>query len=84
MDFEIRRFPPEREIVVDAGRLASRRHIVHCLIEADVTRAREVLRGATPSGSSLSFTAFVVACLCKATEVIPTVQAYRAIECGLL
>lgn len=45
MDFEIRRFPPEREIVVDAGRLASQRHTVHCLIEADVTRARELIRG---------------------------------------
>jgi pyruvate/2-oxoglutarate dehydrogenase complex dihydrolipoamide acyltransferase (E2) component len=77
MDFEIQRFPPEREIVVDAGRLASRRHIVHCLIEADVTRARELLRAPATDGTSLSFTAFVVASLCRAIEAIPTVQAYR-------
>jgi hypothetical protein len=43
-EYEILPFPSEREIVIDAGRLASRRHIIHALIEVDVTRARELLR----------------------------------------
>ena len=77
MDYEIQPFSREREIIVDAGRLASRRHIAHCLIEADVTRVRELLRAAATSGNSLSFTAFVVASLATAIGEVPTVQAYR-------
>lgn len=78
MEYEVLPFPSEREIVIDAGRLASRRHIVHALIEVDVTRARELLRGSTARrGVSLSFTAFVVASLAKAIESNPIVQAYR-------
>jgi pyruvate/2-oxoglutarate dehydrogenase complex dihydrolipoamide acyltransferase (E2) component len=76
-EFDIVPLPREREIVVDAGRLASRRHIIHCLLEADVTRARELLRAAATGGGSLSFTAFVVASFARAIGEVPTVQAYR-------
>jgi len=33
MDHDIVPFPPARKVIVDAGRLTSRRHIVHGLLE---------------------------------------------------
>ena len=76
-DYEILPFPSARRMVVDAGRLAARRHIIHGLIEVDVTRAREQLRLSKASGSNLSFTAFIVACFSQAIASSPAVQAYR-------
>lgn len=76
-DYEILPFPSDRRTVVDAGRLASRRHIIHALIEVDVTQARKLLRIAKASGSNISFTAFVVACLSQAIVSARGVQAYR-------
>ena len=77
MDFETIPFPSERNPIVDAGYLASRRHVIHGLFEVDVTRARAILQEqATQTGQALSFTAFVVACLAQAIEAHPKVQAY--------
>ena len=36
--------PPERAFVVDGGILGSKRHIMYALVEADVTKAREICR----------------------------------------
>ena len=76
-NYEILPFPAERRAVMDAGRLAARRHIIHGLIEVDVTRARDLLRLSRSGGSGLSFTAFIVACLSRAIESARGVQAYR-------
>ncbi|MGD2205978.1 MAG: 2-oxo acid dehydrogenase subunit E2 [Anaerolineae bacterium] len=77
-NFDVQRFPAAREIVVDAGYLAAGRHIIHGLVEVDVTRARELLRRLPAGdGSRLSFTAFLVASLARAITANPTVQAYR-------
>jgi len=59
--FELQTFPRNREIVVDAGYLASRRHIIYGLVELDVTRARELVGLASARGEpKISFMAFVV------------------------
>jgi pyruvate/2-oxoglutarate dehydrogenase complex dihydrolipoamide acyltransferase (E2) component len=78
-DYDRVPFPSAREIVIDAGYLASGRHIAYALLEVDVTRAREILRTlAAETGSKLSFTAFLVASLARAVGADPRVQAYRA------
>jgi pyruvate/2-oxoglutarate dehydrogenase complex dihydrolipoamide acyltransferase (E2) component len=76
--FDLLPFPREREIVVDAGYLAARRHIAYGLAEVDVTEARARLH-ATPAADEapLSFTAFIVASLGRAIAAHPEVQAYR-------
>ncbi len=76
--FDLLPFSPEREVVVDAGYLGSGRHIIHGLVEADVTRARE-LRHLLSDGDDapISFTAFIVASLSRAVASNPSVQAYR-------
>jgi pyruvate/2-oxoglutarate dehydrogenase complex dihydrolipoamide acyltransferase (E2) component len=76
--YELRPFARERHDVVDALEVGVRRHMVHALLELDVTRARELIRahGAT-AGERLSFTAFVVASLARAIDADRRMHAYR-------
>lgn len=78
MDYDIFSFPAEREIVVDAGYLGARRHIMYGFVEVDVTRARQLLEEQSVRvGSKLSFTAFLVASLARVIDNNPKVQAYQ-------
>jgi pyruvate/2-oxoglutarate dehydrogenase complex dihydrolipoamide acyltransferase (E2) component len=77
-NYKVMPFPAARKVIVDAGRLASRRHIVYALVELDVTRPREFIRQhKAQTGETLSFTAFIAKCLAKALEENPSAQAYR-------
>jgi pyruvate/2-oxoglutarate dehydrogenase complex dihydrolipoamide acyltransferase (E2) component len=77
-DYEVLPFPPGRKVVVDAGYLGTGRHIVYGLVEVDVTKARELRRRLSArEGTRISFTAFIAACLARAIESSPEVQAYR-------
>ena len=65
-------------MVAAAFRSAQHTPIMHGLIEVDVTRARAFLREQKANtGESLSFTAFLIACLAKAVEEHKAVQAFR-------
>jgi pyruvate/2-oxoglutarate dehydrogenase complex dihydrolipoamide acyltransferase (E2) component len=76
--FSVIPFPRERGTVVDAGRLASRRHIIHGLLELDITTPRQVFHNyREQTGESLSFTAFLIACLAQAVEQQKMAHAYR-------
>ena len=71
-------FPPERRLVLDTLHLGHRKPMMHGLLELDVTRARHLLREHREStGESLSFTAFVLACLGRAVAAHPEVHALR-------
>lgn len=77
-DVKIVPFPTGRNIVIDAGRLGTPRHIIYGLLEFDITGARQAIRQhKAETGESLSFTAFIVTCLGKAIASQPSVQAYR-------
>ena len=70
-------FPPARRIIADAGRLGGRRHVIHGLLELDVTPAREFLRQHKQrTGETLSFTAYVVHGFAHAVDQDKRVQAY--------
>ena len=76
--FDIEPIPAMRRFAFDAGYLGRRRHIVHGLIEVDVTDARNLIREHELStGEKLSFTAFLISCLSNAIEEHPHVHAYR-------
>jgi pyruvate/2-oxoglutarate dehydrogenase complex dihydrolipoamide acyltransferase (E2) component len=76
--FEVKPFPRERHDVVDALEVGVRRHMVHALLELDVTRARQLIRDHEASaGERLSFTAFVVASLARAIDANRRLHAYR-------
>ncbi|MGE5141535.1 MAG: 2-oxo acid dehydrogenase subunit E2 [Rudaea sp.] len=77
--YQVLPFAPERRIVADSGRMAHSRHVSYGLLEIDVTRPRESMRRhKEQTGETLSFTAFIVACLARAVKAYPSVQAYRS------
>lgn len=58
--------------------VAQRKHLIHGLLEADVTEARSLIRRYQEmTGTALSFTAFIVGCVARAVEEQKRVQAYR-------
>jgi pyruvate/2-oxoglutarate dehydrogenase complex dihydrolipoamide acyltransferase (E2) component len=76
--FEVKPFPRERHDVVDALEVGVHRHVVHALLELDVTRARQLIREHEASaGERLSFTAFIVASLARAIDADKRLHAYR-------
>ena len=71
-------FPRSRAFVVDAAHAARRKHMIHGLVEFDVTRPRALLREHKErTGESLSFTAFVLHCVGRAVAEDRLVHAYR-------
>jgi pyruvate/2-oxoglutarate dehydrogenase complex dihydrolipoamide acyltransferase (E2) component len=76
--YDIRPFPVVRRAYADGLALAQRQHTIHGLVEADIDRARPLLRdGRDASGDPLSLTAWVAACVARAVEEHPTVHAHR-------
>jgi pyruvate/2-oxoglutarate dehydrogenase complex dihydrolipoamide acyltransferase (E2) component len=77
--YTVENFPAARQLIVEAGRLGSRRPLIHGLLEIDVTQARAALRDhKARTGETLSFTAFIVKCLAQAVDQDRRVQAYRS------
>jgi pyruvate/2-oxoglutarate dehydrogenase complex dihydrolipoamide acyltransferase (E2) component len=75
--FRVEPYPKLRRFALDAGRLGRGRHIIHALIEVDVTGARQLIHAHEQhTGEKLSFTAFIVNCLAKAIESNRHLHAY--------
>lgn len=71
-------YPPERQLMVDGGRMGRQKHTVHGLVEFDITKARETLRKHNlASGETLSFSAFFLDCLGRAVDTDRHIHAYR-------
>lgn len=76
--FQTRPFPRERQGVIDALEVGVRRHMVHALLELDVTRARTLIRERRArTGEAPSFTAFIVASLARALDAHRVVHGSR-------
>jgi pyruvate/2-oxoglutarate dehydrogenase complex dihydrolipoamide acyltransferase (E2) component len=77
-DYQVVPYPKLRRIIAVMLRSFQRVPLIHGLIEVDVSRARAFLREhKAKTGESLSFTAFLIACLAKAVDENKAVQAYR-------
>jgi pyruvate/2-oxoglutarate dehydrogenase complex dihydrolipoamide acyltransferase (E2) component len=71
-------YPRERQLMVDGGQLGLKKHIIHGLVEFDITRARENIRQyRAQTGQALSFTEFFLFCLGKAIDADKNMHAYR-------
>jgi pyruvate/2-oxoglutarate dehydrogenase complex dihydrolipoamide acyltransferase (E2) component len=76
--YQIIPFPKIRRLMVDGGRLARQKHVIHGLVEVDVTCARQTIREhKSKTGETLSFTAFIMTCLGRAVDMNKHMQAYR-------
>lgn len=77
-DYQVVPYPKYRRWMVAAFRSTHHKPVSHGLLEVDVTGARAFLRDyKARTGESLSFTAFLIACLARAVDENKGVQAYR-------
>jgi pyruvate/2-oxoglutarate dehydrogenase complex dihydrolipoamide acyltransferase (E2) component len=75
---EVAPFRPERNGTVDTLRWAKKRLAVPCLLEIDVTKAREAIRTyRNRTGTGLSLTAWIIFCVARAAAEHPRVHAVR-------
>jgi len=71
-------FPWVRAPIIDTLQIAQRKPVIHALVEVDVTISRQRLsEHKREFGESLSFTAFIIACMAKALREHKDVHAYR-------
>src|SRR5574342_1099955 len=78
MTYQALPFPTERQVTIQGGRLASRKHTIYALIEVDATEPRRMIHEyRARTGEALSFTAFIIACLGKAIDQNKRMHAYR-------
>ena len=71
-------FPRIRRLMVDGGRLGRQKHLIHGLVEIDITDARRMLREHRKStGEAISLTAFLIRCLGRAVDEHRSLHAYR-------
>jgi pyruvate/2-oxoglutarate dehydrogenase complex dihydrolipoamide acyltransferase (E2) component len=76
--FEVMPLPKTRRAIRDMLRVGQRKHMIHGMLEIDVTHARQwSKRQKEITGETLSFTAFIVTCLAKAVDENKIVQGYR-------
>lgn len=75
---EVRVFPRSRKLVIDSCEWGRKKHIIHALIECDVTRVRAQIREhKAKTGETLSFTAFIASCVGRAVAEHRACHAYR-------
>jgi hypothetical protein len=68
-DYQVIPYPKYRRWMVAAFRSTHHKPIIHGLLEVDVSGARaHLMEHQAKTGESLSFTAFLIACLAKAVD----------------
>jgi len=76
--YTIKPFPPIRQATIDVLDAASRKHMIHGLVEIDVTKPRQRLQQLKETiGESVSFTGFIIYCCAKAVDMNKHMHAYR-------
>ncbi len=77
-EYQVVAFPKLRRALAITYPAVQRQPMIHGLIEVDVTRARAFLRDhKANTGESLSFTAFIIACLARAIDENKALHACR-------
>jgi pyruvate/2-oxoglutarate dehydrogenase complex dihydrolipoamide acyltransferase (E2) component len=77
-NYQVVPFPKIRRLMVDGGQLARQKHLIHGLVEMDVTQARRLIREYKERAKeTLSFTAFFMSCLGQVIDMNKHMQAIR-------
>ena len=78
MGFEVKRFPPIRRATTSLLEAASRKHMIHAILEVDVLVPRDLIRHyRATGGETLSFTGYLSHCLATAVDSNRHMHAYR-------
>lgn len=76
--YEVRPFRPLRRATVGVLSAASKKHMIHALLEVDVSAPRDLIRQhKAQTGQSLSFTGYLIHCLAQAVDINKHMHAYR-------
>lgn len=77
-DYTIKPFPSIRHATIDLLDAASRKHMIHGLIEVDISEPRKRMQEIKDdTGKSLSLTGFVIHCCAKAVDMNKHMHACR-------
>jgi len=83
--FTVQPYPRIRHATRDLLHTAARKHMIHAMVEVDVTEARQRLRRVgRQSGEALSFTGYVIACCARAVDRDRSVHGYRDLRNRLI
>lgn len=67
-----------RQATIDVLNAAGRKHMIHGLIEVDITAPRAILKDMRrKSGEAISFTGYIIHCFAKAVDLNKKLHAYR-------
>ena len=76
--YEVKPFPIMRRATIGILEAASRKHMIHAILEVDVTKPRDLIRQyRVRSGDTLSFTGYLIYCLAEAIDINKHMHAYR-------
>jgi len=64
-DFEILPFSKARRNISVLLDEAKNKHVIHAVFEADVTKAREIIRKEKSKGHDISFTGWIIKCMAE-------------------
>ena len=79
VDYTILPYPRSRQLMADGGRLGLRKHTIHGLVEFDITQARAAIhQHKEKTGETLSFSAFILACVGQAIDANKNMHGYRS------
>lgn len=77
--YQIKPYPRSRRVISNYVQTAQRKHVIHALLEIDVTEARCLIHAHKErTGEVLSLTAYVIFCLARAVDEHKELHAYRS------
>ncbi|MHA1773287.1 MAG: 2-oxo acid dehydrogenase subunit E2 [Candidatus Heimdallarchaeota archaeon] len=75
--YKVKSYPVSRRITSELFHQALKHHVVHGLLEIDVTTIRKIIRQRRLQGEEISFTGYIVFCLAKALKENEVFNAMR-------
>lgn len=76
--YNLNPFPPIRRATVDLLDASSRKHMIHGLIEVNISKTRQLLRGyRNQTGQDVALSSYILYCCARAVAADPRLQAYK-------
>ncbi|MCK4364837.1 MAG: 2-oxo acid dehydrogenase subunit E2 [Thermoplasmatales archaeon] len=76
-EWEVKRFPKGRDLIVDGLMDGMKKHRIHSFVELDVTKALSQIEKGKKKGKKVSFTGWIIKCIAQAVSEHKQVHAIR-------